>query len=111
MAAQSGNSGNGARAPFSDNGKPTNQGTGGTGGGDLVTDKNNGAITTGGPGDLVAAANRPQPAKKAQAGLPNASTIPAGGAILKADPGAVGKNAGGQSVGVAGAPTPFKKLK
>src|SRR5579862_155872 len=63
--------------------------------------------------------NRPQPAMKTQAGLPNSESIPSGmgGKILMADPGAASANAASKGGGAAtGGPkgvnhTPFKGLK
>lgn len=111
--AQSGNSGDGKSAPFSNNGKPTNQGTTASGGKDLLTDPKGGADTSGGV-DLLAGASRPQVKKADPPGLPNKESIPAGGKIPLSPPGAASKSqaVGSASGGVKGVnSTPFKGLK
>lgn len=81
--------------------------------------KKAGDIDTSGPSFDPTMMNRPQPAMKTQAGLPNSESIPSdmGGKILKADPGVASASAAGKGGGAAtGGPqgvnkTPFKNLK
>lgn len=104
--AQSGNSGNGASPPFATkDGKPTNQGTTG-GGNDFLTNPTGTGDKSGGK-DFLADGNRKQPAFKEPA---NPDSIPAGGKILKADPGPVSKKVSGTATAIANK-TPFKLSK
>lgn len=51
--------------------------------------------------------NRPQSEARPEV-VPNPQEIPAGGKILKADPGPVSAKCSGTAVGVSGAPKPFR---
>jgi len=106
---QSAKSTGGGNPPFATkDGKPQNQGGTSSGATKWPEDKFTGSGDKSGGRDFTKE-NRPQPPMKAQPGLPNAESIPAGGKELKADPGKVGANASGTSGGVAGSPNkPFK---
>ena len=100
-----------AATPFSSrDGKPTNQGTGGSGGHDFLTDPK--GTSTGAGGRDFTKENRPQTGAK-DGNPPNPESIPAGGKIYKADPGPVSKTANGNGVNT-GSPAerkPFKGMK
>ncbi len=97
-----------AATPFSSrDGKPTNQGSGATGAHDFLTDPKGGGPASGGR-DFTKE-SRPQSEAKPEV-VPNPQEIPAGGKILKADPGPVSKTVAGTAAGVTGR-NPFKGLK
>jgi hypothetical protein len=110
------NSGSKDGLPFATSGGQAKTPKSSSGSADFVA-KKAGDFDTSGPTYDPVPMNRPQPAMKAQAGLPNAESIPSdmGGKILKADPGAAskaGKAGGLASGGVQGVnKTPFKNLK
>jgi hypothetical protein len=96
-----------AATPFSTrDGKPTGQGQGASGGHDFLTDpKGSGS----GSGRDFTKENRPQTGMK-DGNPPNPDQMPAGGKILKADPGAVSKTAKGNGM-VTGSPSERKSYK
>jgi hypothetical protein len=102
---------NGANPPFSNGGKPANQGQGG-GGNDFLT-KPQGTQTSPKPGEVLL--NRPQkPASDNPATTINPQSIPAGGKLpwAAATPGKANRTeTGDASAGVAGASKPYKGLK
>jgi hypothetical protein len=82
---------------------------GGSGGNDFLTDPQ-GKGTKGGVSFDPMKQSRSQPKMSAQAGKPDAASIPSGGKILLADPGAVSKKVSGTAAGPI-EPKPFKGLK
>jgi hypothetical protein len=100
-----------AATPFSTrDGKPTGQGTGASGGHDFLTNPK--GTSTGSGGRDFTKENRPQTGMK-DGNPPNPDQMPAGGKILKADPGPVSKTAKGNGM-VTGSPDerkPFKSMK
>jgi hypothetical protein len=103
---QSGNSGNGASPPFATkDGKPANQGSGGSGAHDFIRDPLTSAPHTGGGFD-VTKQNRPQTEARPEV-VPNPQEIPAGGKDMKADPGPVSATVSGTAEG----PQPRSPMK
>jgi hypothetical protein len=98
-----------ANPPFATaDGKSTSKGASGSV--DFVTDATAGA-SGGGTQLEEVLQNRPQPAYKAQVGLPNTASIPAGGKDLKADPGPVSQKVSGTAMPIGKVPRPFKGLR
>lgn len=108
MASDGKNSGNGKTSPFG-NGR----GDVGETQGDKPTDFATNANTSqnkGGGGFDVTKQNRPQSEAKQEV-KPNPQEIPAGGAVLKADPKPVGQTISGDAKPIGSVPRPFKGLK
>lgn len=93
--------------PFATANGTTKAPTGGSSGShDFVTDPQGSGPKSGGFDPVTM--NRPQPPMKTQAGLPDADNIPAGGKILKADPGPVSAKVSGTAQSPAATTKPFR---
>ena len=109
--------GNKAEPPFSNGGKTTM--AGGSGGRDFTKENRpSGGAESGkdsfnsnnGGGRDFSKESRPQTDAKQEV-KPNPQEIPAGGVILKADPGPVSSKVSGSAPGITGDKAPFKGLK
>ncbi len=101
--AEAKTSGDGKTSPFGNGQGATAAGASG-GGHDFTTDpKSSGA---GGGGRDFTKESRPQTEAKVEV-IPNAQEIPAGGKVLRADPGPVSRAFSGTAAGVS-PPKPFK---
>lgn len=106
MAEQSGKVSGTANPPFAtQDGKAQGQGTGSSGAHNFLKDPKSHASASGGR-DFTKE-SRPQSEANAEV-VPNPQEIPAGGKILKADPGPVSQKVSGTAAGVDGGRKPFK---